>query len=157
MSRIGGKDVAAIGSIPDGVSTQPALNTYVWVDDADATVDAAKAAGDTILAEPMDVFDAGRSATFADPEGASISIWQAGRHRGSLVVNAHGGVNFNDLHTRNLGPAVAFYGAVFGWELLELGPGKARPTPTLRPIGASRSVSTTPTQRLRRRSNSKAR
>ncbi len=42
-------------------------------------------------------FDAGRMATFTDPEGAAISVWQPARHRGSLVVNEHGGVNFNDL------------------------------------------------------------
>ncbi|MEO6654001.1 MAG: VOC family protein [Ilumatobacteraceae bacterium] len=125
MGRIGGRDAAAISSMPDGAPAQPSWNTYVRVDDADATVAAAKAAGATILDEPFDVFDAGRSATFADPEGARLSVWQPRAHRGSLVVNEHGGVTFNDLHTRDIDRAADFYGAVFGWEVLELGPGAA--------------------------------
>jgi predicted enzyme related to lactoylglutathione lyase len=54
-----------------------------------------------------------------------IAVWQPNRHRGALVVNEHGGVNFNVLHTRDLDRAKEFYGAVFGWETLELGPGMA--------------------------------
>lgn len=77
----------------------------------------------TVVDEPSDVFDSGRSASFTDPEGAHIRIWQAGAHRGSLAVNEHGGVTFNDLHTRNVDRAAGFYGAVFGWEMLEIGPG----------------------------------
>lgn len=123
MGRIGGRDAAAVGSIPDGAPVQASWNTYVWVVDADATTSAAKAAGATIINEPFNVFDAGRSALFTDPEGAQISVWQPGAHRGSLVVNEHGGVNFNDLHTRDLDQAAAFYASVFGWETLELGPG----------------------------------
>ena len=38
-------------------------------------------------------------------------------------MNEHGGVNFNDLYTRDPARAAEFYGAVFGWELIELGPG----------------------------------
>jgi predicted enzyme related to lactoylglutathione lyase len=40
-------------------------------------------------------------------------------------VNEHGGVNFNDLYTRDVDRAKDFYSAVFGWEKLELGPGAA--------------------------------
>lgn len=125
MARIDGRDVAALGSLPEGAPPAAVWNTYVWVDDVDAATAAAKAAGATIINEPCDVFDAGRTAMFADPEGARISVWQPGRHRGALAVNEHGGVNFNDLHTRDLGLAAEFYGAVFGWETLELGPAMA--------------------------------
>ena len=41
------------------------------------------------------------------------------------VVNEHGALNFNDLHTRDLDGAHAFYGAVFGWEVLDMGGGFA--------------------------------
>ncbi len=34
-------------------------------------------------------------------------------------------MNFNSLNTREVEGAKAFYGAVFGWETLELGPGNA--------------------------------
>jgi len=123
VGRIDGRDVAAIGSVPPGAPDVATWNTYVWVDSADETAAKAKAAGATIISEPFDVFDAGRMAMFADPEGAPIAVWQPGRHRGSLAVNEPGAVNFNDLHTRDLDRARAFYGAVFGWEVLELGPG----------------------------------
>ncbi len=123
MASIGGRDAAALGSIPEGAPAVAVWNTYVWVDSVDATTAAATAAGATIISEPCDVFDAGRMAMFADPEGAPIAVWEPNRHRGSLAVNEHGGVNFNDLYTRDVGRAAEFYGAVFGWETLELGPG----------------------------------
>lgn len=123
IGRIDGRDAAAVGSNPDGVPATPAWNTYVWVDDADATIAIAEAAGATVITAPFDVFDAGRAATFADPSGAQLSVWQPARHRGAIAVNEHGGVNFNDLYTRDLDRAASFYGSVFGWELLEPGSG----------------------------------
>lgn len=125
MGRIGGRDAAAVGSVPPGAPDGAVWNTYVRVDDADATTAVARAAGATVIVEPFDVFDAGRMAMFADPEGAPIAVWQPGRHRGALAVNEHGGVVFNELHTRDLARARDFYGAVFGWELLEMAPGVA--------------------------------
>lgn len=123
MARVGGKDAAAISSRHDGSPDVPVWNTYVWVDSVDDTVTKVVAAGGRVVGDPADVFDAGRMAVIEDLEGAHVSLWQAGQHRGALAVNEHGGVVFNDLHTRDLDRAVAFYGAVFGWEVLELGPG----------------------------------
>jgi predicted enzyme related to lactoylglutathione lyase len=123
MATIDGRNAAALGSIPEGAPPVAMWTTYVWVDSADETASKAEAAGATIISEPFDVFDAGRMAMFADPEGEMIAVWQPNQHRGALVVNEHGGVNFNVLHTRDLARAKEFYGAVFGWETLELGPG----------------------------------
>lgn len=123
MASIDGRAAAGLGSVPEGAPPVAVWNTYVWVDSADETVAAARSAGAMIITEPMDVFDAGRMAMFADPDGAPIGVWQPDRHRGALAVNEHGGVNFNDLYTRDLDRARAFYRAVFGWEALEFGPG----------------------------------
>ena len=60
-------------------------------------------------------------AVCADREGAVFCAWQAKGHRGAQVVNQHGALNFNDLNTRDLDGAAAFYGAVFGWEVLDVG------------------------------------
>jgi uncharacterized protein len=60
-------------------------------------------------------------AIFADPEGAVFCVWQPKSHRGAAVVNEHGSVNFNNLNTRDPEGAAAFYGAVFGWELITVG------------------------------------
>ncbi len=123
MGRIRGGDVAGIGSIPDGAPPMALWNTYVWVDDADATAAKAVAAGGTVLMGPFDVMDAGRMAVLADPEGAVISLWQPGRTKGAQVVNEHGSIIFNGLATRDVEGAKAFYGAVFGWETLALSAG----------------------------------
>jgi predicted enzyme related to lactoylglutathione lyase len=119
IARLGGGDVAGIGSAYEGSTT--AWNTYVCVDDADETAAKVRAAGGGVIMEPADVGDAGRTAVFTDTEGAAFSVWQRKRHRGATVVNEHGSLNFNTLSTRDLDAARAFYGAVFGWELLDIG------------------------------------
>jgi predicted enzyme related to lactoylglutathione lyase len=120
-ARLRGGDVAAISSQPEGAPPGATWNTYVWVTDADETTAKVRAAGGTVLAEPFDVMEAGRMAVFADPAGAAFSVWQAGRHRGATVVNEPGSLNFNQLHTPDLDGARAFYGAVFGWDVLGVG------------------------------------
>lgn len=125
MARLDGGDVAAIGSQPEGAPPMAAWNTYVRVESADETAAKVREAGGAVLTEPFDIFDAGRMAVFADPEGAAICVWQANRHRGATAVNEPGGLNFNNLNTRDPEGAKAFYGAVFGWETLEMGGGFA--------------------------------
>jgi uncharacterized protein len=121
IARIRGGDVAAVGSQPDGAQP-PVWNTYVWVEDADETADKVRAAGGTVLMEPAEAGpDSGRMAMFADRAGAAFCVWQPRAHRGATVVNEHGALNFNDLFTRDLEGARAFYGALFGWEVLDLG------------------------------------
>ena len=119
-ATIGGRRAAAISSQPEGSPPQATWNSYVWVESADDAAAKVKEAGGTVISEPMDVMDAGRLAIFADPEGAVFGVWQANEHRGAAVVNEHGGVNFNDLNTRDAESAKAFYGAVFGWRALEM-------------------------------------
>jgi len=115
MARLRGGDVAGIGSIPEGAPQRATWNTYVAVERADETAARVAAAGGSTLMAPFDVTDAGRSAVFADPEGAVLSVWQAGRHRGARIVNEPGSLNFNGLNTRDPQGAKRFYGAVFGW------------------------------------------
>jgi predicted enzyme related to lactoylglutathione lyase len=118
VARIRGGDVAAVGSQMEGAPPAAVWNTYVWVESADAAADEVRAAAGAVLVEPFEVGDAGRMAVCADPEGAAFCVWQARAHRGATVVNEHGSLNFNNLHTRDLEGARSFYGAVFGWEIL---------------------------------------
>jgi predicted enzyme related to lactoylglutathione lyase len=118
IARIGGGEVGAVSSRPEGAPEGAVWNTYVWVESADDTAAKVRDAGGTVIAEPFDVMDAGRMAVCADPEGAVFSVWQAGRNRGATVVNEHGSLNFNDLRVRDADAAAEFYGAVFGWEVL---------------------------------------
>jgi predicted enzyme related to lactoylglutathione lyase len=121
MARLPGGDVGAVASQPDGVSGPAVWNTYIWVDDADEAAAKVREAGGAVIMEPGDVGESGRMAVFTDPEGAAFNVWQPQTHRGAAVVNEHGSLNFNDLHTRDLDGAAAFYRAVFGWDLLKLG------------------------------------
>jgi uncharacterized protein len=93
----------------------PAWSTYICVEDADATVAKAREAGGAVVVEPMSVLDYGRMAFLTDPTGAFIGLWQPGRNIGAGLVNEPGALSWNELNTRDLGAAKAFYGAVFGW------------------------------------------
>jgi uncharacterized protein len=125
MARIRGRDVAAISSPPQGAPPTATWNTYVWVESADESAAKGREAGGQVVREPFDVMEAGRMAVLADPEGAVFRLWEARDHRGAQVVNEHGSVNFNGLNTHDVEGAKAFYGAVFGWGVLELGPADA--------------------------------
>ncbi len=119
LMRKGGKTVA--GNMPAMSEEQPsAWVTYVSVDDADTTVDAAKKAGATVFVEPMDVADIGRMAVFADPEGAAIGVWQPKTFKGAELANEAGAFAWNELNTRDLPSAKAFYAGVFGWKANDL-------------------------------------
>ena len=120
IARLRGRDVAAVGSLPEAAPPMAMWNTYVWVDSADETAARVSEAGGSALMEPFDVMDAGRMAVFGDPEGATFCVWQAKQQKGSQIVNEHGSVVFNDINTRDPDGAKSFYGAVFGWQTLEL-------------------------------------
>jgi hypothetical protein len=123
IARIRGGDVAAVGSIPDGAPSMAMWNTYVWVESADDAAAKVRDAGGTVAMDPFDVMGAGRMAVFTDPEGAAFCVWQAKEHKGAKVVNEHGSLNFNGLNTRDADAAKPFYGAVFGWQTLDVGGG----------------------------------
>lgn len=119
VARLDGLVVAAVASQP--AEPEPtAWHTYVAVDDADDTAARAEAAGGTVLVPPTDVFEQGRMAVFADPAGATIRAWQAGRRTGAQLVNAPGSWNWSNLASDDVAGAEAFYAAVFGWEAEKL-------------------------------------
>jgi uncharacterized protein len=124
IARLRGGDVAAVGSIPEGMPQMAMWNTYIWVESADDTAAKVRDAGGSVLMEPFDIPGSGRMAVCADPEGAAFCVWQAREHRGARVVNEHGSLNFNGLNTRDVDGAKSFYGSVFGWTTLALSAGE---------------------------------
>jgi uncharacterized protein len=120
IARLRGGAVAAVGSIPASAPPVAMWDTYIWVESADETTSKVREAGGGVVKEPFDVPGAGRTAVVTDPEGAVFCVWQAYQHRGAQIVNEPGSLNFNDLYTRDVEGATAFYGAVFGWETLGL-------------------------------------
>jgi uncharacterized protein len=123
IGRLRGGDVAAIGPQPEGAPPMALWNTYIAVASADETAEKVRSAGGRVLAEPFDVMDAGRMATCADPEGAVFCLWQAENTKGAQIVNEPGALVFNGLNTRDPESARAFYGAVFGWDTLDVSGG----------------------------------
>jgi predicted enzyme related to lactoylglutathione lyase len=123
IARLGGGDVAAVGSQPEGAPPMAVWNTYIWVQSADEAVSKVRDAGGGVVMDPFDIMDAGRMAVCTDPEGAAFCVWQAGQHRGARIVNEPGSLNFNGLNTRDADGAKSFYGSVFGWDTLGIGGG----------------------------------
>jgi predicted enzyme related to lactoylglutathione lyase len=109
-----GHAVAGLAPLP-GHGAEPAWSTSVSVTDADQTVAIAREHGATIVVEPMEVLDAGRTAQFVDPTGARLSIWQPRQRCGAELVNEPGTLCWNELATREINTAKDFYRAVFGW------------------------------------------
>jgi uncharacterized protein len=113
IAKLDGHDVAALTQA-EGV---PAWNTYIACSDADASAAAVVAAGGTVISPPQDAGPGGRTATCVDPTGAEFRLWQARRRLGAQVANAPGSWNFSNLQTADREAALAFYAAVFGWEV----------------------------------------
>ncbi|MFN0090621.1 MAG: VOC family protein [Acidimicrobiales bacterium] len=112
MATIAGRAVAAIAD-----QQQPGMvvwATYLAVDDVDAAVERATAAGGSVLMAPMDVMTFGRMAVLADPGGAAFSLWQAGEHRGAGVKGDPGTLCWSELTTRAVDVSLPFYQAVVG-------------------------------------------
>ena len=114
-------DAAVAGLGPTFGDMPPHWNTYVTVADVDAAVATAAAAGGQVMAEPFDVFDAGRMAVIADPGGAALSLWQSRDHVGAEVRMEPNTLCWHELNTRAADAAVAFFGTLFGWEAREVG------------------------------------
>lgn len=112
-------EAAVAGIMPVQSEGQPAAWTsYVTVADVDATADAVKSAGGSVMIEPMDVMTAGRMAVFTDPAGAVFAVWKPNEHIGSELVNEPCSLCWNELRTRDREGAKKFYGSVFGWDAM---------------------------------------
>jgi len=101
MFQQDGKNVAGLmGHMREGQPT--AWATYVSVANANADETAAKvrAAGGTVVLEPMDVMDIGRMAFFADPTGAVFGAWQPKSFTGADLVNEPNSLCWNEVLTR---------------------------------------------------------
>lgn len=117
--RSGGK---AVGGLDPKVDEGPdAWTVYLKVDDIEATLIAAAAAGGRVLHEPSAVGDLGTWALLEDPSGAEVAVWQAGSFSGFQIVNEPGAPCWFELHTKDFAAAVPFYEKVFGWKVTSIG------------------------------------
>lgn len=129
VARLDGRDVAGIAPLPQSVTDVDAIwMTQVRVKSTAAAAEAARAAGGSVLAGPMDLPPAGRLAVIADPAGAVIGAWEPDSRQGAQVINEPRAWSMSALHTGDPEGAKAFYRAVFGWEAEPFGPPEAQAT-----------------------------
>ncbi|WP_430334583.1 VOC family protein [Rhodococcus sp. ACT016] len=115
IARVRGEQVAAIAPEPAGSSPAVARwNTFLAVDDVDASAAEVEPAGGNLVLPAFDVGQAGRMAVVADPTGAEVVLWQARDHIGATLVNETGTLIWNELVTDRPDSALAFYRTVVG-------------------------------------------
>jgi uncharacterized protein len=103
-----GKQVCGINDI--SVTEQPpAWFTYFATDDAQKLAELITANGGAIALGPMQVGSTGTILLWEDTTGAIAGAWQAGAMAGAQLVGETGAFVWNELNTRDLDGAVAFY------------------------------------------------
>jgi len=118
MFLLDGDIVAGVGQMSDEMKragVPPVWNNYVAVQDCGEIEKRVVELGGKVVVPTMKVSDAGTLAFFTDPGGASFAVWQAGEHCGGERFNDPGCLSWNELATRDITGAKAFYGGLFGW------------------------------------------
>ncbi|MFG2292605.1 VOC family protein [Streptomyces sp. NPDC048603] len=116
--RLYGARVAGGMTMPED-QTEGAWTVYFQSRDADATAEAARRAGGTVVLAPMDVTGHGRAAVLTDPAGIGFGVWQPGRTKGLDAVAERGTLSWTELYTPDVAAAAEFYRAVLGWQITE--------------------------------------
>jgi len=115
--------VLTLDSAMAGHGARPCWLGYLAVDDTDATVARASAAGATVLRPPWDQPGVGRLALIADPQGAPFYLMDPLPSEGdpnqasdAFSVDQPQHVRWNELSTSDPDAAIDFYTALFGWD-----------------------------------------
>jgi predicted enzyme related to lactoylglutathione lyase len=118
MAQLEGYMVAGLGPMDPETQAQgvpPHWTSYVKHDDVDAVAARANGAGGVVIMPPFDIDESGRMAIIQDPTGAMFGVWQPGTHIGAQLVNIPNTLVWNELQTRDIDGAQAFYSVVFDW------------------------------------------
>lgn len=121
MASSGDKIVAAISSQAEEqqrAGIPPMWNSYITVDDVDKLASQVGDLGGTVIMDPFDVMEDGRMAVIQDPTGGIVSLWQPKSEsgQGSEIFNVAGAMTWNELATRDIEAAKAFYSELIGWD-----------------------------------------
>jgi uncharacterized protein len=120
MFKIEGRDVGAAYTLrpeQQARGVPPHWNLYVAVESADEAALRAAGLGAKVMAEPFDVYNAGRMAVLQDTTGAVVSVWQAKSHSGFGIKGVPGTFCVADLSTPDQDGASRFYEQFFGWRI----------------------------------------
>jgi len=110
-------DGQSLGALYESKDARPVWNSYVSVTNVDESAQRAQENGANVVAPPFDVMDVGRMAVIADPAGASLCLWQAGKTIGATVRGDNNTLCWNELMTPDIERAREFYKTLFGWNL----------------------------------------
>ena len=114
MLQVDGHD---LGALYENTAHPPMWNSYVSVVNADESTQKAQENGANVIAPPFDVMDVGRMSVIADPAGASLCLWQAGKTIGATIRGEFNTLCWNELMTPDIEGAREFYKNLFGWNL----------------------------------------
>jgi predicted enzyme related to lactoylglutathione lyase len=109
------------GLLPKVDEVADSWSVYLKVDDIDATLLAASAAGGRVLREPVPENEHGVWALLEDPSGAEVGVWQAKSFPGFESHGVVGAPCWFELHTHEFAAAVPFYERVFGTRFTSIG------------------------------------
>lgn len=113
-------------SLPNGEHKQPAWLTFIAVRDTAEADRTAVAHGGKVLSPPRDYPERGQQAILADPQGAVFAVLQSASGDPPDLLAPIGGWIWSSLITTDPDAGVAFYQAIFGYEVFELPSDDAR-------------------------------
>lgn len=114
-----GRPAAGLGPLTDD-GDPPGWTVYFATDDAVAAAAAIRAAGGSVVVEPMEVGPMGTMVVARDPQGHGFGLWQSGEHTGVCVYNEPGSLTWEEAAVDDLAGAQAFYSRVFGFRFDEI-------------------------------------
>lgn len=121
MFAAGERTLAGISPLrEDEAGTPPSWLPYVSVEDVDATAARAEAGGGRVLVPPMDVFGMLRLTVIADPQGGVIAAMRSAESDPPDEDQGPGGFVWTEYFSPDVPASLAFYRAVFGWDVQEM-------------------------------------
>lgn len=120
----GGMGVGGVLTLSDEMCAEgarPVWIGYVAVDDVDEAASKVAELGGSLLMPPKDIPDIGRLAMVADPQGIPFYLMRGTMEERSTAFSAEapGHCCWNELVSPDQDGAIAFYGALLGWENTE--------------------------------------
>lgn len=97
----------------------PHWMAHVEVSGVDKTVAQVKAKGGQVYVPPTDIPTVGRFSVIADPQGASLSVFEPAESMEAHDPSKNGEFVWSELITSNAPAALEFYSQLFGWKLLQ--------------------------------------
>jgi predicted enzyme related to lactoylglutathione lyase len=92
-------------------------HVYLESNDAEATVEMAKANAGEEVHGAMEVGDLGTMAVVADPGGATVFVWQPKEMTGFATRGEDGAPAWFEVLSNDYDAALMFYANVFGWDI----------------------------------------